>query len=158
LSKELKDLETKVQDLATGWEGKFKELETRVGEATSTLQNVEKSLSSVGSSLGLKRGKGEDETPYRCKGESCKGLHFETVEDYVEHAQGHLLENIKKIVQPPEAPKPVEPEPAPRRHKTADEFVDCPECRKSLEESFKKHGFTVIPTPKEEPRRKGIFR
>ena len=94
---------------------------------------------------------------YRCKGEACKGLSFDDLDEYIDHKLGHHIENIQKIVKPPEAPSPPEPEPK-KTHKTADEYVECPECRKSLEESFKKHGFTVIPTPKEEPRRKGIFR
>lgn len=91
---------------------------------------------------------------FKCKGPGC---HFSTEEldAYVDHVVGHRLEKAQTT----------ELEPAraePKRHRSAKEFVDCPECRGALLREFEAAGWKVQrpeeKPPAEETKKRGLFR
>jgi len=138
----LKDLE----EMGQAWEEKFQSLREETGERSS-LSNTEKSDKNGGESVAK----------YRCKNGNC-GFYADDANEMILHV---LEEHMSK---PAPAKEGEETPPAPKmRHgMTADELVNCPECRGRLEKAFEKVGYSVKkvePEPKKEekPKKRGLF-
>lgn len=135
---------------------KGQELRTAIGEVSSILSDLDKRFQQLGKGLqqssGSQRGEGDLPT-YKCKGKDCRSS-FEDVGDLVAHyVEEHLPENL--LVKAPEP----EAKPEPKRHKTAKEFVDCPECRASLLREFEAAGWKVAKPEPSQPKKekRGLF-
>jgi len=81
---------------------------------------------------------------YRCSEEGCKFV-TDDLAKFVEHVVDEKLSS-------PSSTTPEETEPErPRRHKTWDEFLDCPTCAPKFEKLLLEKGWKK-PEPKPEPK------
>lgn len=79
---------------------------------------------------------------YRCKGKNCNFV-TDDLGDFIRHV-------IREETSPPK----------PRRHKTARDYVECPECYPKLEKELLKRGWSKPEEKKEEKEKKtkqGLF-
>lgn len=91
---------------------------------------------------------------YKCKGKDC-GFTTDDLGVLLEHHDEHLLSKVQSVLHPTD-----ETRPEPKRHKTAREFVDCPDCRTSLIREFEAAGWKVAkPEPEKagEKAKRGLF-
>jgi len=132
------------------WEKKtkamLKPLEESLGSLSSDLKSVNEKLSRPSPE------KGEPDMPiYKCKNGKCS-FATDDLDAYLDHMIDH------KIHEKP-TEEETSSEPRPRRHQTAEEYVNCPECRERFVKAFGEIGYSVTkkeqePEKKEKPKRK----
>jgi len=140
------------------WERPFKELKDSVEKSLDGFQNVTGEISShlseldrrLSQSSGSQRGEGEVPL-YKCKGPNC-GFTTDDIGTLLEHRDEHLLKKVEGLLHSAE-PEPVEPKPQPRKHKTAKEFLDCPDCSPAFLREIESRGYAKQ-EPKPEKKRR----
>jgi len=83
---------------------------------------------------------------YKCKGKDC-GFATDDIGDFIEH-------KIKESLPRAESESPAEPEP--KKHMTAKDYLDCPECFPKFEAEFLRRGYAKHAEKKAEAKSEAL--
>jgi len=85
---------------------------------------------------------------YKCKGKDC-GYATDDIGDFIDHK---IRDSLPKAAEPAEVPA----EPVPKKHMTAKDYLDCPECFPKFEAEFLKRGYAKQTQKKAEAESRGL--
>jgi len=152
LSKEYEEVKQAMGE----WKAWQDQTKQKIGEMSSHLQDLDKGFQDL---IGGERSVSSGQI-YKCRGKDCT---YETgdIGSLIEHHDTHLVEKLTEAVRKAPVVEHEKAEPQPTtKHKNAVDYVECPDCRRALEEAFRTKGFKVVPIEEKtpEPKKRGLLR